>query len=150
MIMKSKQVLSVEQMKHLQELGLDTSDGSMVLIATDDDGITLLWEDAEKAIKHHWYNVCFNLYYAETGSYDHSYRNSCGVFTLQDILDKLPCFIGTHVLTLQKLANSGTCLYMEPYSRSILNLTESKELINSAYEMLCWFIENGYVEKEGK
>lgn len=55
--MKSKQVLSVEQMKHLQELGLDTSDASMVLIATDDDGITLLWEDAEKAIKHHWYNV---------------------------------------------------------------------------------------------
>lgn len=148
--MKSKQVLSVEQMKHLQELGLDTSDASMVLIATDDDGITLLWEDAEKAIKHHWYNVCFNLYYAETASYDHSYRNSCGVFTLQDILDKLPCFIGTHVLTLQKLANSGTCLYMEPYSRSILNLTESKELINSAYEMLCWCIENGYVEKEGK
>ena len=27
--MKSKQVLSVEQTKHLQELGLDTSDGSM-------------------------------------------------------------------------------------------------------------------------
>ena len=27
--MKSKQVLSVEQMKHLQELGLSTSDGSM-------------------------------------------------------------------------------------------------------------------------
>lgn len=33
---------------------------------------------------------------------------------------------------------------------SLLNLTESKELINSAYEMLCWCIENGYVEKEGK
>ena len=71
-------------------------------------------------------------------------------YTLQDILDKLPCFIDTHVLTLQKLANSGTCLYMEPYSRSILNLTESKELINSAYKMLCWCIKNGYVEKEGK
>lgn len=27
--MKSKQVLSIEQMKHLQELGLDTSDASM-------------------------------------------------------------------------------------------------------------------------
>ncbi len=27
--MKSKQVLSVEQMKHLQELRLDTSDASM-------------------------------------------------------------------------------------------------------------------------
>lgn len=33
-----KEVLSIEQMKHLKELGLDTSDASMVLIATDDDG----------------------------------------------------------------------------------------------------------------
>lgn len=146
--MKSKQVLSVEQMKHLQELGLDTSDASMVLIATDDDSCTLDWQDAEKAIKYHWHDVYFYLYDAETGSYDHSYRDSCGVFTLQDILDKLPCFIGTHVLTLQKLASSGTCLYMEPYSRSILNLTESKELIDATYEMLCWCIENGYIEKE--
>lgn len=144
--MKSKQVLSIEQMKHLQELGLDTSDASMVLIATDDDSCTLDWQDAEKAIKYHWHDVYFYLYDAETGSYDHSYRDSCGVFTLQDILDKLPCFIGTHVLTLQKLANSGTCLYMEPYSRSILNLTESKELIDAAYEMLCWCIENGYIK----
>lgn len=27
--MKTKQVLSIEQMKHLQELGLDTSDASI-------------------------------------------------------------------------------------------------------------------------
>lgn len=37
-----KQVLSIEQMKHLKELGLDTSDASMVLIATDDDGCKLV------------------------------------------------------------------------------------------------------------
>ena len=85
-----KQALSIEQMKHLKELGLDTSDASMVLIATDDDGCELLWEDAEKAIKHHWYNVHFNLYYVDTSSYDHSLKEECGVFTLQDILGKLP------------------------------------------------------------
>lgn len=134
--MKSKYVLSVEQMKHLQELVLDASDGSMC-----------------------W---CYALFYKnakwELEIYEdviNQKRNSAfweiiPTYTLQDILDKLPCFIDTHVLTLQKLANSGTCLYMEPYSRSILNLTESKELINSAYEMLCWCIKNGYVEKEGK
>lgn len=70
-------------------------------------------------------------------------------YTLQDILDKLPCFIGNQVLTIQKLADSYTCLYMEPYSRSIIKITESKELIDAAYEMLCWCIENGYV-KVGK
>lgn len=85
-----RQVLSIEQMKHLKEIGLDTSDASMVLIATDDDGCELLWEDAEKAIKHHWYNVHFNLYYVDTSSYDHSLKEECGVFTLQDIIGKLP------------------------------------------------------------
>lgn len=89
-----KQVLSFEQMKHLQELGL-----------------------------YHTY-------------------------TLQDILDKLPCFIGKEVLTIQKLADSYTCLYMEPYSRSMIKITESKELIDAAYDMLCWCIENGYVKVE--
>lgn len=141
-----RQVLSIEQMKHLKELGLDTSDASMVLIATDDDGCKLLWEDAEKAIKHHWYNVHFNLYYVDTSSYDHSLKEECGVFTLQDILNKLPCFIGKEVLTIQKLADSYTCLYIEPYTRSMINITESKEPIDAAYDMLCWCIENGYVK----
>ena len=147
-----KQVLSVGQMKYLKDLGVNTSDASMVLIATDDDGCTLLWEDAEKAIKHHLYDVYFNLYYVESSSYDHSCKKECGVFTLQDILDKLPCFIGKEVLTIQKLADSYTCLYMEPYSRSIIKITESKELIDAAYDMLCWCIENGYVKvvMEGK
>lgn len=66
------------------------------------------------------------------------------IYTLPDILDKLPCFIGNEVLTIKKFADSYTCLYMEPYK-----ITESKELIDAAYDMLCWCIENGYV-KVGK
>ena len=62
---------------------------------------------------------------------------------------KLPCFIGNEVLTIKKFADSYTCLYVESYTRSIGNITEGKELIDSAYEMLCWCIENGYV-KVGK
>ena len=134
--MKSKYVLSVEQMEHLQELGLDTSDGSMCWC------YALSYKNAKWELEI--YEDVINQ------KRDSAFWEIIPTYTLQDILDKLPCFIGTHVLTLQKLANSGTCLYMEPYSRSILNLTESKELINSAYEMLCWCIKNGYVEKEGK
>ncbi len=48
----------------------------------------LLWEDAEKAIKNHLYDVYFNLYYVESSSYDHSCKKECGVFTLQDISDE--------------------------------------------------------------
>lgn len=47
---------------------------------------------------------------------------------------------------MQKLADSYTCLYIEPYTRSMINITESKEPIDAAYDMLCWCIENGYVK----
>lgn len=123
-----KHVLSIEQILHLKDLGLDTSDGSMCFEwnESDSDNMVVVSLDADT-------------------NYDYSRKT----YTLQDILDKLPCFIGKEVLTIQKLANSYTCLYMEPYSRSIIKITESKELIDAAYEMLCWCIENGYV-KVGK
>ena len=123
-----KQVLSIEQILYLKELGLDTSDGSMCFEwnQSDSDNMVVTSLDADT-------------------NYDHSRKT----YTSQDILDKLPCFIGKEVLTIQKLADSYTCLYMEYYSRSIIKITESKELIDAAYEMLCWCIENGYV-KVGK
>lgn len=123
-----KQVLSIEQLLHLKDLGLDTSDGSMCFEwnESDPDIMIVTSQDADT-------------------NYDYSRKT----YTLQDILDKLPCFIGNEVLTMQKLADSYTCLYMEPYSRSIIKITESKELIDAAYDMLCWCIENGYV-KVGK
>ena len=123
-----KQVLSIEQILYLKELGLDTSDGSMCFEwnQSDSDNMVVTSLDADT-------------------NYDHSRKT----YTLQDILDKLPCFIGKEVLTIQKLADSYTCLYMEYYSRSIIKITERKELIDAAYEMLCWCIENGYV-KVGK
>lgn len=123
-----KQALSIEQMKHLQELGLDTSDASMVF-------------QRGSATRHEW--VLHVMGYADV-----SLREKEFAYTLQDILDKLPCFIGKEVLTIQKLADSYTCLYIEPYTRSMINITESKEPIDAAYDMLCWCIENGYVKVE--
>ena len=123
-----KHVLSIEQILHLKELGLDTSDGSMCFEWNESDSDNMVVVSLD-----------------DDTNYDY-YRKT---YTLQDILDKLPCFIGKEVLTIQKLADSYTCLYMEPYSRSIIKITESKEHIDAVYEMLCWCIENGYV-KVGK
>ena len=122
-----KQVLSIEQMKHLREIGMDTSDGSM----------HFEWNESDSG------NMVVTSPDADT-NYDYYHKT----YTLQDILDKLPCFIGNEVLTMQKLADSYTCLYMEPYSRSIIKITESKEPIDAAYDMLCWCIENRYIKKE--
>lgn len=128
-----KQVLSVGQMKHLQKIGIELRNTSMLLWYPQIlDGIpNSVWD----------LSVWSESLFSEDNVYP--------AYTLQDILDKLPCFINNQVLTIQKLADSYTCLYMEPYSRSIIKITESKELIDAAYEMLCWCIENGYV-KVGK
>ena len=123
-----KQVLSVGQIKHLQKIGIELRNTSMLLWHPQIlDGIpNSVWDLS------FWSESLF------------SEDNVYPAYTLQDILDKLPCFIGKEVLTIQKLADSYTCLYMEPYK-----ITESKELIDTAYEMLCWCIETGYV-KVGK
>jgi hypothetical protein len=128
-----KQVLSVGQMKYLQKIGIELKNTSMLLWHPKIlDGIpNSVWDLSV------WSESLF--------SEDHV----CPAYTLQDILDKLPCFIGKEVLTIQKLADSYTCLYVELYTRSIIKITESKELIDAAYDMLCWCIENGYV-KVGK
>lgn len=128
-----KQVLSVGQMKHLQKIGIELRNTSMLLWYPQIlDGIpNSVWD----------LSVWSESLFSEDNVYP--------AYTLQDILDKLPCFIGNQVLTMQKLADSYTCLYMEPYSRSIIKITESKEPIDAVYEMLCWCIENGYV-KVGK
>lgn len=124
-----KQVLSVEQMKHLQKIGFDTSDGSMCLEwnESDSDNMVVTSMDADT-------------------NYDYYY----GTYTLQDILNKLPCFIGNQVFTIHKLADIYTCLYIELYTRSFINITEGEELIDAVYDMLCWCIENGYVKVEEK
>lgn len=128
-----KHVLSVGQMKHLQKIGIELRNTSMLLWYPQIlDGIpNSVWD----------LSVWSESLFSEDNVYP--------AYTLPDILDKLPCFIGNQVLTIQKLADSYTCLYMEPYSRSMINITESKELIDAAYDMLCWCIENGYV-KVGK
>lgn len=127
-----KQVLSIEQMKHLKELGLDTSDASMCWC------YALSYKNAKWELEI--YEDVINQ------KRDSAFWEIIPTYTLQDILGKLPCFIGNQVLTIQKLADSYTCLYIEPYTRSMINITESKEPIDAAYDMLCWCIENGYVK----
>lgn len=124
-----KQVLSFEQMKHLKDLGVNTSDANMCWIKDSEENRFLSVND----------EYCYEM----------SHLSPVPTYTLQDIINKLPCFVGNQVLTIQKLADSYTCLYMESYTRSMMKITESKELIDAAYNMLCWCIENGYV-KVGK
>lgn len=126
--MKSKQVLSVEQMIHLQELGLDTSDGSMCFEwnESDSDNMVVTSPDADTNYD----------YYHET-------------YTLQDILDKLPTLI---IISsdFYKICIEPSCGYWDIYyyksDATELISKKSENIIDAAYEMLCWCIENRYIK----
>lgn len=126
--MKSKQVLSVEQTKHLQELGLDTSDGSMCFEwnESDSDNMVVTSPDADTNYD----------YYHET-------------YTLQDILDKLPKRIETEDYEFELYIyyhENGVSVFYDDGDITQLAFFSKPTLLESAYEMLCWCIENGHIK----
>ena len=139
-------------MQRLQELGLDTSKASM----------------------HYWI-IRNGEYCQEVGGYVFSKEPSCvalklypyefmsdaairrveniPTFTLQDILDILPKDISREGCTWyaslyidfenNRIAYGNTNRYgFEIYHEIMIE----KDLIDTAYSMLCWAIEQGYVE----
>ena len=124
-----KQVLSIEQLLHLKDLGLDTSDGSMCFEwnESDSDNTVVTSPDADTNYD----------YYHET-------------YTLQDILDKLPRYINvfciTYKLCVEPLfAGPWAISYQKSMSEPFI-VKVSGNLLDAAYKMLCWCIENRYIK----
>ena len=129
----SKQVLDVQQMQHLQELGLDTSNASMCWIKTP-NGRDLTFNDE-------WMNL------------EESILDPVLAYTLQDVLDALPKDISKDGCTWyaslyidfenNRIAYGNTDRYgFEIYHEIMIE----KDLIDAAYSMLCWAIDNKFVE----
>ena len=147
-------VLSIERMQHLKELGIDTSKASMVLIVTDEYGDVLDWD--EEIYKYEADDKNFEYFDAETGNYDHSYRNDCGVFTLNDICDLIPKNIITNDSHRDKV------YFVADFSDKVMGYAYHFEtcgeisyyrffnwldnIIDAAYEMLLWCIYEGYIK----
>lgn len=134
--MKSKQVLSIEQMKHLQELGLDTGDASMhwQYLPTA-DAIINGTDETEKE----------PTLFVSQPNMKHEYP----AYTLQDILDKLPTLI---IISsdFYKICIELSCGYWDIYyyksDATELISKKSENIIDVAYDMLCWCIEKGYIK----
>lgn len=131
--MKSKYVLSVEQMEHLQELGLSTSDGSMCWC------YALSYKNAK------WELEIYEDVIDQKR--DSNFWETLPTYTLQDILDKLPPVIKKYYwLAIRVSAHKGMW-YVEYNGRGCtLSYFYSENLIDASYEMLCWCIENGYIK----
>ena len=130
-----EQVLSIEQMKHLQELGVDTSDASMY------------WVRAKRITGKQRNDVLDN----EMGKWRLSLSKSIVLpaawavesvptYTIGDIVEKLPIEIGTlnRGIVIQR-SYVGAGYFIDklcPFSFSDLSLLES------LYNLLCWVAEN--------
>lgn len=127
-----KQVLDISQMQHLKELGVDTSKASMKWVNKYQNAFGDDWEKVP---------VSVNL--------DTEYYQSFGyAFTLQDILDLLPHrIVGGDLCTKKRNLNGGTVwsiAYRDTFGQCPKSIFE-ENLIDAAYKMLCWCIENGYI-----
>lgn len=137
--MKSKLVLSVEQMKHLQEFGLNTSDASMCYCCFYGNKEEWELEIYEDVINQKRDPVFWEIIPA---------------FTLQDIIELLPHSIqpnpdeGTYYLNLYYYDLSWVVDYLDNEGNgSYVATTSDDSFIEAAYEMLCRCIENGYIEE---
>ena len=138
-----KQVLSIEQMKHLQELGVDTSDASMY------------WVRA-KRITGEQKNNCIDR---DMGKWKLSLSKSMVLpaawalesvptYTIDDLIEKLYDNIGREccfeIISFYKTINYG---YRECYDGKIWKLKNiisfsGETLVEALYKLLCWIIEN--------
>ena len=138
----NKQLLSIKQMQHLQELGLDTNNASAC-----------------------WYKPEYDTEYIEMFGIFKKKELTSGeecipAYTLQDVLDALPKEINSRTRRFWlRIDLDDECLYyyydnynLVEIRKIMFGYNEMEELIDAAYEMLCWCIEQGHVKtgKEGK
>lgn len=140
----SKQVLSVEQMQHLQELGLDISNASSCYYKQEG------WEEG--------YFMALACDVKEKGGLFYYYDSFSGkeyilneiipAYSLPDVLDALPEYIYDSIE--QYLLEINMFYKHIRYSRFNDVLTKRNfdraPIIDAAYELLVWCIENKYVE----
>lgn len=141
------QVLNIEQMQHLKELGLDTSKASMCWRRKTRD-----WKGESKVGR---WGLSFNqpiiVFYFET-------YEDVPTFTSDDIQAILPKVIkpkdyfycDTYYLYVDYQYNTVSYSYHIANEGLIehkaFKIEEYGSLLNTLYETLCWCIENGFIE----
>lgn len=122
-----EQVLSREQMAHLQELGVDTSDASMMWYRCD-DGNTERWY---LQINNELSNSLARIMKGTVGCLVPTY-------TIGDLIEKLPKEVDDNRLEICLsdktigYVHFGVCAYHEDYDN----------LMDGLYKLLCWVAEN--------
>lgn len=136
----NEQVLSIEQMKHLKELGVDTSNASMKFISIhpscdyDEDD-------------------CQSFVPVGVDFYAKMYNEGGKTFTLQDMIDLMPPNIGDYTLNwyisdmIFRYDKIDCCDRFEVLEDLSFSFNVNVTILDVAYAMLCKLAESGYLNK---
>ena len=113
-------VLSIEQMSKLKELGVDVKPKGTCLMYTSDSS---------------------DNYYLKYG--ESTCEDDIKAFSLQDVIELLPYEIKGFYLAIAKPNGLNNILYISDW---ILYNTKCDSILQAAYEMLLWVVENGYLK----
>ena len=135
-----EQVLTIEQMKYLQELGVDTSDASMY------------WVRAKRIIGKQRNNVLDNEMSKWKLSLSKSMVlpaawavESVPTYTIGDLIEKLPKSDNSGDLLIEYRNSElgyGVWDWGELYGINAQQNFKDKPLKNALYDLLCWVAEN--------
>ena len=126
-----EQVLSIEQMKHLQELGVDTSDASLAWFMSPN---TNQWKI--KAKNNFTHELLLRL----------SPERYIPTYTTGDLIEKLPKHINGRndnrlVIDGDEDADYWYVVYKNRYEHSETEYFDSENLLTALYNLLCWVAE---------
>lgn len=123
---------TIEQSKRLLKLGLDVSTADMCLC---------------KSTQGSWF-LCAYV----PSEYD---AHTAPAWSLSALLEVMPSNIGDYDLyiTKHKYVDGGhgyNVEYNRGFTISVLHKGTSRDLVDAAYEMVCWLLEQGLIKKGGK
>ena len=144
----AKQTLSIEQMLHLQELGLEMKETMLYWCRIHDSRPRAATNNGKWTLCKGKNQPCVAIQHWEY----------IPAYTLQDVLDILPTEIKPAERRFWlRIDLSDECLYyyyddcnLVEHRKKVIGYDGIDELIDAAYSMLCWAIEHKLVDTNKK
>ena len=120
-----EQVLSIEQMKHLQELGVDTSDASMIWVVNKENP-SIVSIDVNDPLPYVGNCAC----------------DFIPTYTIGDLIEKLPkhFYIKESPINICAINRSGA--FQVWYDKVPKSCKSDGTIKNALYKLLCWVAGN--------
>ena len=119
-----EQVLSIEQMKHLQELGVDTSDASVCWMQCKVDGAVKQYVEINDVKWYEW-----------------SCAIPCPTYTYGDLIEKLPKCFYAEENPIEMYAINRNGAFVVNYFNIAESFKKDDTIKNALYKLLCWVAE---------